>query len=203
MNKDMPVISLQRLPVYLNYLKTLPADTVYVSSGSIAKGLDLGEVLVRKDLAFTDAVGKPRVGYVKDELIKALEDFLGCNAKRTAVLVGAGALGRAVLSYGGFKNYGIEIACAFDSDDKKCETEIGGKKVYAVSRMGEIIRKTQASLAILCVPSLSAQEVADALIDCGVKAILNFAPVMIKCKNGAVVRHIDVAANLAVLSSMI
>lgn len=203
MNKDIPVISLQRLPVYLNYLKGLTDGEVYVSSGSIAAALDMGEVLVRKDLAYTSAAGKPRVGYVKSELIAALEDYLGCNGKRSAVLVGAGALGRAVLSYGGFKNYGIEIVAAFDSDPQKAGTEIAGKKVYAMDEATRQINKLNAELAVICVPAQYAQEVADMLVKCGVKAILNFAPVLIKTHEKVVVRHIDVAANLAILSSML
>ena len=121
MNKDIPVISLQRLPIYLNYLKSLPEDRTYVSSGLIAEALGMGEVLVRKDLAYTSATGRPRVGYVAKELISALEDFLCCNGRRSAVIAGVGALGRAVLSYGGFANYGIEIVAAFDSDVAKSE----------------------------------------------------------------------------------
>ena len=72
MNKEIPVISLQRLPIYLNYLKSIPADKSYVSSGHIADALGMGEVLVRKDLAYTSATGKPRVGYSVYELIAAL-----------------------------------------------------------------------------------------------------------------------------------
>ncbi len=203
MNKDIPVISLQRLPVYLNYLKGLPEQEKFVSSKSIADALDMGEVLVRKDLAFTSAVGKPRVGYVTRELIEALEDYLCCNGKRCAVLVGVGALGRAVLSYGGFANYGIEIEGAFDSDPAKAGVEVAGRKICGMQDMADEIKRLGAELAIICVPASRAQEVADALCDCGIKAVLNFAPVLIKVKNGVVVRHIDVAANLAVLSSMI
>ena len=203
MNKDIPVISLQRLPVYLNYLKGLPSKDKFVSSKSIAEALDMGEVLVRKDLAYTSAVGKPRVGYVTGELIEALEDYLCCNGKRCAVLVGAGALGRAVLSYGGFANYGIEIDAAFDSDPEKTGTEIAGKRVLSADEMESEVKRLGAELAILCVPASCAQEVADRLCGCGVTALLNFAPVLIKVKDGVVVRHIDVAANLAILSSMI
>lgn len=203
MNKEIPVISLQRLPVYLNYLKALPADRAYISSGAIAEALDMGEVLVRKDLAYTSAMGRPRVGYITKELIAALEDFLCCNGRRSAILVGAGALGRAVLSYGGFKNYGIEIVAAFDSSLEKIGVQIADKQVYDVQTLGEQVARLNAELAVLCVPAGCAQEVADLLIKSGIKAILNFAPVLIKAPDGVVVRHIDVAANLAVLSSMI
>ena len=203
MNKDIPVISLQRLPVYLNYLKGLPEEEKFVSSKSIADALDMGEVLVRKDLAYTSAIGKPRVGYVTRELIEALEDYLCCNGKRCAVLVGVGALGRAVLSYGGFANYGIEIDGAFDSDPEKVGTDVAGRKIFGMDEMESEIKRLGAELAIICVPAAYAQEVADSLCYCGIKAVLNFAPVLIKVKSGVVVRHIDVAANLAILSSMI
>jgi len=203
MNKDIPVISLQRLPVYLNYLKSLGEDIKFVSSGGIAAALGMGEVLVRKDLAFTSAAGRPRVGYLKSELIAALEDYLCCNGKRSAVLVGAGALGRAVLSYGGFKNYGIEIAAAFDTDPQKIGIEIGGKKVYDIKNLESEIKRLKAEMAVICVPSAAAQQTADRLISCGVKAILNFAPVLIRTADGVAVRNIDVAANLAILSSLI
>lgn len=203
MNKDIPVISLQRLPVYLNYLKSMPSDRIYVSSGHIAESLDMGEVLVRKDLAYTSAVGRPRVGYVKQELIAALEDFLCCNGRRSAVIVGVGALGRAVLGYGGFHNYGIEIVAAFDSDLKKIGSEVAGKPVYDIAEVGGKVKQLKAELAVICVPANHAQEVAELLVKSGIKAILNFAPVMIKSPENIVVRHIDVAANLAILSSMI
>ena len=203
MNKDIPVISLQRLPIYLNYLKSLSADKLYVTSGLIAEALGMGEVLVRKDLAYTSAVGRPRVGYVRAELITALEDFLGCKRRRSAVIAGAGALGRAVLGYGGFSNYGIEIDAAFDNDAEKVGRQIAGRPVYDISEAKTRIPALRAELAVLCVPANYAQEVADVLVACGIKAIMNFAPVLIKTPDSVTVRHIDVAANLAILSSMI
>lgn len=203
MFKDIPVISLQRLPIYLNYLKSLPVDRKYVSSGLIAEALGMGEVLVRKDLAFTSAVGRPRIGYVTEELIAALEDFLCCNTRSSAVIVGVGALGRAILGYGGFSNYGIEIDAAFDNDSSKVGVEISGKPVYDIKDAKSRVADLGAELAVLCVPAQYAQEVADILIDCGIKAILNFAPVLIRVPENVVVRHIDVAANLAILTSMI
>lgn len=203
MNREIPVISLQRLPVYLNYLKSLSKEQVYISSGSIADALGMGEVLVRKDLAFTSAIGKPRVGYVVVELIAALEEYLCCNGRRCAVLVGAGALGRAVLSYGGFKNYGIEIEAAFDADRQKIGTDIAGKPVYDIEELEERVKALNAELAVICVPYSCAQDVCDKLVKSGIKAILNFAPVLIRAPENVQIRHIDVAANLAVLSSMI
>lgn len=119
MKNEISEASLQRLPVYLNYLKTLGDGERFISSGAIARALNMGEVLVRKDLAFTSAQGRTRVGYKLSELVSALEEYLGCNEKKNTVIIGAGEVGQALLAYGGFKNYGIEIVAAFDSDEKK------------------------------------------------------------------------------------
>ena len=202
MRSDIPITSLQRLPVYLNYLKTLSGDVKYVSSGSIARALNMGEVLVRKDLAYTAAQGKTRVGYLLNELIAAIEDYLGCNDKKNAAIVGAGGLGRALLAYGGFGNYGIELVAAFDNDASKIGTEVAGKPVLDFNGLEAGIRDHGVTLAVICVPAKYAQGVADSLVACGVKAILNFAPVLLHVPEDCIVRNIDVAANLAVLCSM-
>lgn len=203
MKKEIPVICLQRLPIYLNYLKSLQNTEGNISSGAIARALGLGEVLVRKDLAYTSAQGKTRVGYNCGELIAAIENCLGCNSKQNAVIFGAGGLGSALLAYGGFKNYGIEIVAAFDNDPAKIGTCIAGKPVLSAAEAESGIAAHGAKLAIICTPASSAQEVCNLLVSCGVTAILNFAPVLLTVPGEVTVRHIDVAANLAILSSQI
>ena len=205
MNKDIPEFSLQRMPVYLNYLRTLPDDGNYnfISSGAIAQALGLGEVLVRKDLAYTGCAGRPKVGYPRVELISALENFLCVNDAKSAVIVGAGGLGRALLCYGGFKNYGIELACAFDTDPEKIGTEVGGKPILSVEQLQEACKKYGAVLAIIAVPASAAQQTAELLKKAGIKAILNFAPAQITACDGVKVININVAANLAILASML
>ncbi len=202
MKSDIPVTSLQRLPVYLNYLKTSGDGEQYISSGAIARALDMGEVLVRKDLAYTSAQGRTRVGYKREELIAALEDYLGCNDRKNAVIFGAGGLGCALLSYGGFKNYGIDVVAAFDNDKNKIGTEVDGKPVMDAAQACDGIAALGVKLAVICVPARYAQSVADLLVNCGVRSILNFAPVLLKVPEGFTVRNIDVAANLAILSSL-
>ncbi|MGN0813986.1 MAG: redox-sensing transcriptional repressor Rex [Candidatus Coproplasma sp.] len=202
MNKDIPNFSLQRLPVYLNYLRALPKeDHTFISSGAIAKALGFGEVLVRKDLAYTSCVGRPKVGYVLEELIAALEEFLCCDSQNNAVIVGVGGLGRALLSYGGFSRYGIDLVVGFDVDPEKIGTEIAGKPVLDVKNIKEGCVEYGATLAIIAVPAQGAQEIAQQLADAGIKAILNFAPVQLSVADDINVTNIDVAANLAVLAS--
>ena len=174
----------------------------YISSGAIARALNMGEVLVRKDLAYTSAQGRTRVGYVRGELISALEEYLGCNDKKNAVIIGAGGLGSALLAYGGFGNYGIELVAAFDNDPEKAGKDIAGKPVYDISKLKEGVENLDVKLAVICVPAKHAQNIADLLAECGVKKILNFAPVLLQLPEDIIVRNIDVAANLAILSSM-
>ena len=161
MTRDIPEISLQRLPIYLNYLKSLPEGDKYISSGAIAAALGMGEVLVRKDLAYTSSSGRPKVGYVRAELIAAIEEYLGCNKKKNAVLVGVGGLGSALLSYGGFSKYGIDIVEAFDSDPEKIGTTVGGKAVRGDDELASAVNKYGALLAIVAVPAVAAQQVCD------------------------------------------
>ena len=205
MNKDIPVFSLQRLPVYLNYLRGLSDDgeNNYISSGRIAKALGFGEVLVRKDLAYSGCAGRPKVGYPRAELIGALEEFLCVNARKTAVIIGAGGLGSALLSYGGFEHYGFEVPVAFDSDPAKIGTTISGKPVLDVKDLEKGCREAGAVLAIIAVPASAAHSVGEQLKAAGIKAILNFAPVQLNLGEEVKVINMDVAANLAVLSAMI
>ncbi len=205
MSRDIPEFSLQRMPVYLNYLRTLPDDGTYnyISSGAMAQALGLGEVLVRKDLAYTGCAGRPKVGYPRVELIAAIEKFLRINDKKCAVLVGAGGLGSALLSYGGFENYGIELVCAFDTSPEKIGTYIGGKPVLSMDELNEGCKKYGAVMAIIAVPAPAAQQTAERLCAAGIKAMLNFAPAQITTGGDVKVINIDVAANLAILASML
>ena len=202
MERNIPQISLQRMPLYLNFLKGT-ADRKYVSSRHIAEALGLGEVLVRKDLAYTSANGRPRVGYVTEELVSAIEECLCCNGRRNAVIVGFGALGKALLGYDGFIHYGIEMVAAFDNNPARTGVLHSGKPVYTMGELSAKIKEHGAELAVVCVPAGAAQEVCGLLIDCGIKAVLNFAPVTLKVPDSVQVIQIDVAANLAILSSSI
>lgn len=203
MKSDIPVTSLQRLPIYLNYLKSLPAEVVNISSRAVAHALAMGEVLVRKDLAYTPAQGRTRTGYDRVELIAAIEEYLGCNDVKNAAVFGAGELGSALLAYNGFKNYGINVAAAFDSNPAKIGKTVSGKPVYGVAEAKQRLCELGVRLAVICVPAAAAQGIADLLVDCGIKGILNFAPVLLTVPDEFNVRNIDLAANLAVISSMI
>lgn len=192
--------TLQRLPMYLSYIQGLPEDAPKnISATTIAEALQLNDVQVRKDLASVSSSGKPKVGYNVKDLIAELEAFLGYNDIDNAVIVGAGSLGKALLNYSGFKAYGLNIIAAFDLCEEP--TEFQGKTVFPIARLGSFCRKVNVHIGIITVPASSAQEICDLLVESGIRAIWNFAPVHLVVPDGILVQNENMASSLALLSN--
>lgn len=192
--------TVSRMPAYLRYLKGEAGKGVeYVSSAAIAKDLGLSAVGVRKDLALVSSrPGKPRFGFEIRILIEDIEKFLGYHRWTNAVIIGAGGLGRAILAYEGFENYGIHVIAAFDASPAKVGA-VGGKPVYPMEQLRDIARRNSIRVAILTVPRGAAQEACDAIVEAGIGAILNFAPVHLHVPEGVTVKYEDLAVSLAAL----
>lgn len=197
--------TLHRLPAYLKYLYQLDKlNVATVSSTTIANGLNLNPVQVRKDIAHVSTVaGKPKTGYVTKEIIADLESFLGYNNTHDAILVGVGGLGRAFLGYSGFSNYGLNIAMAFDTNESIINTTVNGKPVYDVCRMANLVDRLKIQIGIITVPAYAAQEVADKMVQAGIKAIWNFASVHLNVPADIALKNEDLASSLALLSLQI
>ncbi len=194
--------TLQRLPAYLNFLRTPPSEPgKYVSATAIAEALRLNDVVVRKDLAAVSSLGRPKVGYVRLELMKELEKFLGYDNSQDAVLVGAGKLGQALLSYSGFPQYGLNILAGFDADPRLAETQVAGKKILSMEKLPDLCRRVGVHIGIITVPGAYAQEVCDQLIDSGILAVWNFANVHLRVPEGILVQNENMAVSLALLSN--
>ena len=195
--------TLGRLPSYLEFLRNLPPDKVpYISATAIAKHLGLGEVQVRKDLAAVSGAGKPKLGYVTAELVEKLEDFLGCNQLTSAVLVGAGKLGRALLQYDEFEKYGVKISAAFDSNERAIS--LGSKTEILPMNQFEYFCKTQnIKLGIITVGEGSAQAVCDQMVKSGITAIWNFAPCKLNVPASILLQNENLALSLAHLNNQL
>ena len=193
---------LERLPLYLHYLKTLDgAQDEYVSAPIIARAVGLGEVQVRKDLNAVSGAGKPKVGYNTAELIDRLESFLGYKNKRKAVIVGAGKLGKALFNYEGFKEYGLSILAAFDGATDTVTDCGDGKKIYPMSEFTAFCKREKVKIGIITVPAAAAQEVCDLMVESGILAVWNFAPMGIKAPQNILIRNENMASSLALLSA--
>lgn len=198
--KEISKSVLKRLPGYLAYLKSLPDGTAtYISATALANALGMGEVQVRKDLAMVSEGGRPKVGYLRERLMEDISQFLGYDNTTEAILIGAGKLGQALMGYKGFQEYGLNILAAFDRDPGK---EAPGAKhpVYSMDKLESYCRSHKVLMGIITVPGEHAQQVCDQLINCGIKAIWNFAPGHLDVPAGILVQNENMATSLAVLS---
>lgn len=200
--KPIPEPTLRRLPVYYQYLKKLHSEgkTDFISATQIGNALNIIPIQVRKDLEITEVKGRPKLGYSITELIKRIEDFLGWNNVTDAFLVGAGNLGSALLGYNGFKEYGLNIIAGFDDDENKVGKEIGGKMIFHVEKLPEMVKRMGIKIGILTVPAAYAQDVANTMIKAGIRAIWNFTHVKLNVPPNVIVQHENLAASLVVLS---
>ncbi|MGN1095265.1 MAG: redox-sensing transcriptional repressor Rex, partial [Eubacteriales bacterium] len=199
-DKTISLQTLRRLPVYLHYLKVIRNDCPSISATSIADKFGLNDVQVRKDLAAVSGSGRPKTGYCTDELIIQIENYLGCRTETKTVLIGAGNLGKALLSYGGFSDYGINVIAAFDNSPDVYGRMINEKPVLSVADLEEVCKNKNIKLGIITVPASEAQHVCDELVSYGIKAIWNFAPTILRVPEGVLVENENLASSLAVLS---
>lgn len=194
--------TISRLPKYLRYVKQMiERGEENISSTKMAEALCLNAIQVRKDLALISPVsGRPKLGFSAQELVVALEEFLGCNNVKDALLVGVGGLGRTLLSYEGFKNYGLNIVAAFDIKSELMNKKINDINIFPMSKLSDIAERLSIKMGIITVPASTAQAVADKMVESGIMAIWNFAPTHLKLPDNIAVKNEDLAASLAVLS---
>ena len=167
-----------------------------ISAPMLAKELHLGEVQVRKDLSMVSGAGRPRVGYDTETLIGQLEDCLGYNQLTSAVLIGAGRLGRALLQYDGFRHYGVNIEAAFDSNDRVLGLD-SKTEILPMNQFAAFCQEHRIELGIITVGEGSAQEVCNQMVANGIKAIWNFAPCKLQVPEGIMLQNENLALSLA------
>ena len=190
-----------RIPAYLDLLKTSPliereSDST-ISAAAISRLMDLGEVQVRKDLAAVCGMGRPRVGYNTPDLIKRLEQFMGCANPDYVAVIGAGKLGMALLEYTGFETFGLKVVAAFDKDPSKYGKTISGKDIYPLSDFETFCSRMGIGIVIIAVPEQACQEAADMIVNAGITRILNLSPARPKVPGNVKVEQVNIALSLA------
>lgn len=195
--------TLGRIPIYLEYLKNINRHTGNISATTLAKELGLGEVQVRKDLGAVSGAGRPKTGYPVEQLIEELEAFLGSGERSSVVIVGAGKLGRALLDYSGFADYGLEIAAAFDIAVQESEKSNSGKPIYSMDCFDDFCKSHPVKIGIITVPAAYAQQVCDRFVQNGIQAIWCFAPCTLCVPPEIPVQYENMALSLAYLNKKI
>lgn len=190
--------TLSRLPQYLRYLEALHADGIVdVTSAQLAKATGCSDALTRKDVAALGHSGRAGRGYSVEALRYTIARILGVTSGRRVLLVGAGNLGTALMSYEGFDERGMHITAVADSDPAKIGQRIG---TYTILDIADIGTDHDMELAIVAVPGAAAQDVADQLVDAGITGILNFAPRRLQVPDHVTVQTVDLSAELQILA---
>ena len=189
---------LRRLPMYLTYLKALPGEDHNISATAIAEALGLGDVQVRKDLAKISDTGRRRIGRSRDQLIRDIEQYMDFTSAVSAVIIGAGVLGQALLDYTSFENAGLRVLACFDYDPQKKQTE-GGKPIYSMGRLETFCKHYEVRIGIIAIPEVNAQQVCDRLIACGVRGSWNFTSAQLQVPGDVVVRNENLTVSVSSL----
>ena len=175
---EIPEVVIDRLPIYARALALLEKQgREVVNSQELGERLSVTPAQIRKDLSYFGRFGKQGRGYNVSRLLQELHQILGLTREWPMVLVGVGQLGRAIVAYDGFVPQGFRIVEAFDADPRIIGTKLNGLEVKPVDALPEVLRRHKAALAIVAVPAAVAQEVIDMLVESGVRAILNYAPI--------------------------
>ena len=194
---EVPEVVVSRLPQYVRVLKHLLAEGVQVAnSQQLGEQLNVTPAQIRKDLSYFGRFGKQGRGYSVRRLLDELKQILGLNGDWNVAVIGVGRLGKAILSYPGFTPDGFHLVAALDNSPALIGQEIDGLTVQSVEDLDRVVKEHRISIAIVAVPSKYTQEVIDRLVECGVRAILNYAPTMPHVPEGVNIRNIDPVLSL-------
>ncbi len=198
--RRIPEATVSRLPLYLRVLGEAHGSMETISSESLAHRAGVNAAQVRKDLSYLGSYGTRGVGYEVGYLIRQINRRLGLDGDRRVVIVGAGNLGQALASYGGFPARGFHVVATFDADPAKLGQVVGSTRVEPASAMAEVLRDRGADIAVITTPAPAAQAVADTLVEAGIRSILNFAPTTVVVPDHVALRQVDLGIELQILS---
>jgi redox-sensing transcriptional repressor len=196
-DQSVPEIVIGRLPIYLRTLELFAKEGKQItSSQELGERLGFSSAQIRKDLSFFGGFGKQGTGYNIEYLQEQLREILKVDRVWEMALIGAGDLGHALANYRGFKPRGFRLAAIFDNAPDKIGTRIGDLDVQDVANLARTIRELKIKIAILAVPADVAQHLAHQLVEAGICAILNYAPIHLSVPARVKVYDIDPVVGL-------
>jgi redox-sensing transcriptional repressor len=198
--RQVPEGAVTRLCDYLRVLTVLERRRQEkVSSEEIGSWAGVKASQVRKDLSYFGEFGRRGMGYEVAGLRMHIQDILGVRRQRPTVVIGAGNLGSALARYTGFRAHGFRIVAIYDNDPRRVGAHVGQLTIDPLHTLPESIGPRGVEIALLTVPEAAAQDVANFVIEAGVKAIVNFAPVLLFVPPDVNLRNVDLARELETL----
>ncbi len=187
------VARLSRYKSALNRFKTL--GFVKVFSDNLADAVGATSSQVRKDFSVFGISGSKRGGYKIDELIEKINNILGKNEVQQVIIVGAGNIGSALMNFKGFEKEGMKIVACFDTDPTKVN-RLGNIQVLPIEELKSFVLNNKIKIGIIAVPDNAAPGVMEALLEAGIKGVLNFAPIQLKAPEECVVNNVNIESEL-------
>lgn len=201
-DKSIPKATAKRLSLYYRIFKRFNTENIEkASSKQIAEAIGVDSATVRRDFSYFGELGRRGFGYDVKKLMNFFADILNDHSITNVALVGCGNMGRALLHYRFHERNKMKIIMAFDTDDNDLvgtKTD-DGIPIYGISSLKDRLDGADCQTAILTVPSVKAQEVADQLIEAGIKGILSFSPVNLNLPKGVFVQYVDLTSELQTL----
>jgi redox-sensing transcriptional repressor len=199
--RGIPEATVGRLPLYLRALRDLAGrGDAMVSSDALADRAGVTSAKVRKDLSYLGSYGTRGVGYDVAYLIHQIRRELGLTQSWPIVIAGIGNLGLALANYRGFGERGFEVAALVDADPAKIGGTVGRLEIRSVEELPALVRRHDIAIGVVATPAGVAQEVADLMVEAGIRSILNFAPAVVSVPDGVTVRKVDLAIELQILA---
>lgn len=200
-NKSISMAVIRRLPKYYRYLgDLLNKDIQRISSKELSDIIGFTASQIRQDLNNFGGFGQQGYGYNIEDLHKEIGKILGLDKSYSAVIIGAGNLGQAIANYSGFKNAGFEIKALFDANPKVIGLKIRDFEILDSDFIEEYIKSNNIDIGILCVPKNGAQQLANMLVNAGIKGIWNFAPIDLNVSKDVIVENVNLTESLFTLS---
>jgi redox-sensing transcriptional repressor len=185
---------------YRALLEAADHEVATISSERLAELAGVNAAKVRKDLSYLGSYGTRGVGYDVDYLLHEISRELGLTRDWPVAIVGIGNLGRALANYRGFGARGFRIVALVDADQDLVGKEVGDLTIEPITALARIVEERKITIGMIATPAPVAQEVADQLVDAGVRSILNFAPAVLTVPAGVSIRKVDLAIELQILS---
>lgn len=195
MEKKIPQATAKRLPLYYRFILNLHNQgKTRVSSKELSDAVKVDSATIRRDFSYFGALGKKGYGYNVEYLLQFFKDTLEQDSITEVALIGVGNLGTALLNYNFSQSNNTKIVMAFDRSKKTAKTENGHIPIYPIEQLEEKLNGVE--VAILTVPAAAAQDIANRLIDCGIKGIVNFTPARLTIPDDVRIHHIDLSVEL-------
>lgn len=202
LKRNISEATISRLSVYLRCLNILKSEGIKtISSKQLEERFQISSVQMRKDLAYFGEFGRRGKGYNVKKLIDTIVRILDLKKEKKVVIIGAGHLGQALADFQGFNSMGFKTVALFDVDPEKIgKMTKKGTAILSIDNLEEFIKKEKIKIGVIAVHPSSAQEIYDRMTNCGIKGILNFAPIQIKEKEGVITFNVDLKIRLETLS---